>query len=278
MNGIDMKNLLLILLCLPSLALSKNIGTLVYDMDKNDIIVGSGLNEKRPIASLTKIMTAMVALDHDGDLKRKIKISGSNKIPGGEYTREELLTAMLVRSDNAASEALAADYPGGRKAFIRAMNAKAENIGMTFTRFADPSGLSSLNLSNPVSVGIMLQVSSLYPFIRESSVKKQVSIKKKNYSVILENTNRWLLYDFDEIVLSKTGYTSASGWSVGVILEKEDRTFSVVVLGAPTREKRYEVTKDLILKYFDELALEKSQEELYNKTIWQKIKDWMNWE
>jgi D-alanyl-D-alanine endopeptidase (penicillin-binding protein 7) len=258
----------------PLVAFAKQPSTLIFNETKDEFVIGHNLNVDRPIASLTKIMTAMVALDYDGNLQRKIKITGSNKIPSGEYTREELLTAMLVRSDNAASEAIANDYPGGRKAFIKAMNVKAEKIGMVFTKFVDPSGLSAHNRSTATSVGIMLQVSALYPFILDSSVKKQINIKKKNYSILLDNTNRLLLYDFDEIILSKTGFTSSSGWSVAMVLEKNDQRFSVVVLGAPTKEARYELAKKMILTYFQDLALEKDEKDMYNKTIWEKIKDW----
>lgn len=270
-----MNKFLLICLMLPVVAFAKQPSTLIYNETKGDFVIGHNLNVDRPIASLTKIMTAMVALDYDSNLQRKIKITGSNKIPSGEYTREDLLTAMLVRSDNAASEAIANDYPGGRKGFIRAMNVKAEKIGMMFTKFVDPSGLSAQNRSTAVAVGTMLQVASLYPFILESSVEKQIKIKKKNYSILLDNTNRLLLYDFDEIILSKTGYTSSSGWSVGMVLEKNDQRFSVIILGASTKQERYDLAKKMIMTYFQELALEKEEKDLYNnRTIWEKIKDW----
>lgn len=272
-----MKNYLIILLSLlPSLSLAKGVSTLVYNETKNEIIVGDNLNISRPIASITKLMTAMVSLDYDGNLQRKIKMVGSNKLPGGEYTREDLMTAMLVRSDNGAADSIAADYPGGRKAFISAMNRKAEEIGMVFTKFVDPSGLSSNNTSNAGSVGIMLQVAALYPFIRESTVKKKIQIERKKYSIILENTNKNLLYSFDEILLSKTGFTSAAGWNVAVVLEKNKQKFSVVVLGAKSNAHRYEITKKLIDRYFQELALEQDTEIVYNKTFLEKIKDWMH--
>jgi D-alanyl-D-alanine endopeptidase (penicillin-binding protein 7) len=271
-----MKIFLLVLLMLPSLAKSKDVSSLVYNESKNEIIVGDNLNMSRPIASLTKLMTAMVSLDYDGNLQRKIKMIGSNKLPGGEYTREDLMTAMLVRSDNGAADSIAADYPGGRKAFIAAMNKKSQDIGMVFTKFVDPSGLSSGNTSNAGSVGIMLQVAALYPFIKESTVKKNIQIKRKKYSIILENTNKNLLYSFDEILLSKTGFTNAAGWNVGVVLEKNNQKFSVVVLGAKSKEQRYEITKKLIDRYFQELALEQDTEIVYNKTFLEKIIDWFH--
>jgi len=218
-------------------------------------------------------MTAMVALDHDRDLQRKIKMPGSASIPAGMYTREELMTAMLVGSDNGAAEALAADYPGGRRAFVRAMNAKAEKIGMTYTRFADPSGLSSQNLSNASSVSSLIQVSALYPFIRAVSAQKEISVEARRRTIMLDNTNKPLLYDFDEILMSKTGYTNAAGWNVALIVEKYAQRFSVIVLGATTKDQRLEITRELITTYFDQLA----QANLDTKTVtlWDRVKDWL---
>lgn len=254
------------------------VSTLIYNETTDEIVVGTGLNISRPVASITKLMTAMVSLDHDKNLQRKIKMSGSNSIPAGMYTREQLMTAMLVRSDNSAAEALAADYPGGRRAFIRAMNQKANNIGMTYTRFADPSGLSNQNISNVVSISGLIQVAALYPFIKEVSVQKEISVESKKRTIILDNTNKPLLYDFDEIIMSKTGFTGSAGWSVALIVEKYGHRFSVVVLGAETKNKRYEIARDLISDYFEQLTknkLDKTSKKQYN-TIWQRMKDWWN--
>lgn len=254
------------------------VSTLIYNQTTEEIVVGTGLNISRPVASITKLMTAMVSLDYDKNLQRKIKMPGSNSIPAGMYTREQLMTAMLVRSDNSAAEALAADYPGGRRAFIRAMNQKANNIGMTYTRFADPSGLSNQNISNVVSISGLIQVAALYPFIKEVSVQKEISVESKKRTIILDNTNKPLLYDFDEIIMSKTGFTGSSGWSVALIVEKYGHRFSVVVLGAETKNKRYEITRDLISDYFEQLTknkLDKTSKKQYN-TIWQRMKDWWN--
>jgi D-alanyl-D-alanine endopeptidase (penicillin-binding protein 7) len=273
----SMKYLILALALIATPADSRQVSTLVYNQTKGTVVVGDNLNVTRPIASITKLMTAMVTLDYDSDLQRQIRMPGSNKIPGGIYTREELLTAMLVRSDNGAADAIANDYPGGRKAFIRAMNKKAESIGMVYTKFADPTGLSAHNLSNAGSVGVMLKAAIEYPFIKSSSVQKQIAIQNKRYSIVLDNTNKMLLYDFDEILLSKTGFTNASGWSVALILEKDDQRFSVVVLGANSKDERYAMTKKLINQYFQELALEKEEEIQYNndtRSIYQQIKDW----
>lgn len=184
------------------------------------------------------------------------------------------MNALLVRSDNGAAEAIALDYPGGRKGFILAMNKKAKEIGMVNTKFVDPSGLSPKNLSDVASVAIMMQVASLYPFIKESSIQKEVKVENRRFTIIMDNTNKPLLMDFDEIVLSKTGFTAASGWSVGLVVEKYDQRFSVVVLGAESKEQRYNLTKKIITNYFKDIEIEVEQKR--NRTLFERIKDWWN--
>jgi D-alanyl-D-alanine endopeptidase (penicillin-binding protein 7) len=160
---------------------------------------------------------------------------------------------MLVRSDNYSSELLAQDYPGGRRAFIRAMNDRAQELGMYHTRFADPTGLSSRNISTIGEVATMIKVAALQPIIADTSVLPQVEIKNKKYKVILDNTNKMLLASFNEIKFSKTGFTNPAGWSVGVILERHDRRFLVVVLGARDKVHRYNLAKEMIHRHFAEI-------------------------
>jgi D-alanyl-D-alanine endopeptidase (penicillin-binding protein 7) len=260
---------------------AKQPSTWIYDQTKGEIVVSDNSNVIRPIASLTKVMTAMVSLDQDPDLTKKIRVGNNSKLPPGWNTRGDLFAALLVRSDNQAAEILAQNYPGGRQAFIRAMNRKAADIGMTHTKFVDPSGLSSGNVSNVGSIANMIQVASLYPVIGDVSVLPQVEIKNQRYRVLLDNTNKMLLARFEEIKLSKTGFTSASGWSVGMILERHGQRFIVVVLGASTKEQRYQLAKSLIEKRFDDieydiLAQEKLSEVQNEDTLsfWSKIKGW----
>jgi len=262
-------------------AAARQPSTWIYNKTNDQIISSSNSNVTRPIASLTKIMTAMVALDYDSDMGRKIFVGKGSKLPPGMNTRGDLFAAVLVRSDNRAAEILAENYPGGRNSFIKAMNRKAVEIGMTQTRFVDASGLSAGNVSNVGSVANMLQVASLYPVIADVSVLPQVEIKNQRYRVLLDNTNKMLLARFEEIKLSKTGFTTASGWSVGMILERHGQRFVVVVLGAENKTQRYELAKRLIERHFqdiehDLLAQEAERQYNMNKSIWQRIKDWLN--
>jgi len=249
--------------------------TWIYNQTRDEVISAQNSNTQRPIASLTKIMTAMVAIDHDGDMSKRIFVGQGSKLPQGMNTRGDLFSALLVRSDNQAAEILAQNYPGGRKAFIAAMNRKATEIGMTHTRFADPSGLSSNNISNVGSIAAMLQVAALYPVISDVSILPQIEIRNQRYRVLLDNTNKALLARFEEIRLSKTGFTRAAGWSVAMILERHGEVFTVVVLGAQTKEQRYELARQLIQKHFEDIEFElaQKQEIQYNKTIWETLKE-----
>ena len=100
----------------------------LLDTTRNEVVVSSDANVPKSIASITKIMTAMVALDHDRNLDRRILIPAGGKLPAGWHTRRDIMSAMLIRSDNRAADALAADYPGGERAFVRAMNQRARQL------------------------------------------------------------------------------------------------------------------------------------------------------
>lgn len=227
----------------------------VHNQTQDTVVLNQQANTVRPIASITKLMTAIVALDHDPVLSRSVKLSdrvGSN-LPTGQYTRRQLFDAMLVRSDNAAAETLAQDYPGGWAAFVRAMNRRASDLGMKSTRFQDPSGLSRNNVGTARDMGILLTTAGTYTLVREISVQRQIQIEshfKKRIRVIsLPNTNQPLLFDFDNIRVSKTGFTTPAGWCVALLIEKNKQIFAVVVLGSENKSKRLSIVQDLMYNH-----------------------------
>lgn len=233
---------------------TKDYSILMYNETASYQIVASNFDQ-RPIASLTKLMTAMVALDYRQNLDSESYLSNKagSKLPRKMYTRRELLNAMLVRSDNAAAETLADSYPGGRKFFIKAMNIKAKNLGMVNTVFVDPTGLGKGNISNIEDVNIMMLNASKYSFISNFSVKKEVSfeIPKKNNktkTITLENTNKKLLNEFSFITASKTGFTYPAGFCLAMAFQKNDQKYVIVVLGAKNQSHRAEIAKELISK------------------------------
>lgn len=207
----------------------------------------------RPIASVTKLMTAMVALNYDLNLERQLKIQSKvgGTLPRNKgYTREELFSAMLVRSDNSAAETLASDFPGGREAFIREMNKYANYIGMQNTNFDDPTGLSASNTSTATDVAAMVAHAAKYTLIRETSTKKQIEIdthyKRKIRKLVLNNTNKPVLFNFDDIVVSKTGFTSRAGYCLALAVERNNQRYSVVILGSRNKQARINKAEDIL--------------------------------
>ena len=209
----------------------------------------------RAIASITKIMTAMVALDYDKDLSRTLTLTRrvGSYLPRQQYTREQLLEAMLIKSDNGAAETLAEDYPGGRTAFIAEMNQHAKNWDLRHTRFADASGLGAGNTSTVHDVAAMMSLAASYWFISDTSVKKQVALetryKKQIRTIRLEHTSAPILFSFDNIVVSKTGLTSAAGWCVGLVANQNGQQYVIVVLGSRNKAQRLSTVKNIMYNH-----------------------------
>jgi len=232
----------------------------VYNQTQDTIVFNQNANTVRPIASITKLMTAMVALDHDPTLTRSIKLVNrvGSSLSSGQYTRRQLFDAMLVRSDNAAAETLAQDFPGGRVAFLRAMNRRAVALGMTSTRFNDPSGLSRNNTGTAGDIGTLVTAAGKYTLIREISVQQQVRIeshfKQRVRIIALPNTNQPVLFSFDNIQVSKTGFTNPAGWCVALLVERNKQTFAVVVLGSENHARRLDTVRDIMYNHINDAA------------------------
>lgn len=229
---------------------------IVYNITQQQVHYSANSRAVRPIASITKIMTAMIALDYDKDLTRTLLLNNtrvSSSLPKQNYNRWQLLQAMLVRSDNAAAETLAADYPGGREAFVAAMNRRAAEWGWANTQFEDPTGLGAGNVSTAAELADMLTTAANYWLIRETSVKKQIAIesqyRKTVRTINLNNTNQPLLFEFNSIVVSKTGLTSRAGWCLGLVVEQNQQQFAVIVLGSRDREDRKATVKRAIYNH-----------------------------
>lgn len=247
---------------MPVLAHATSASTFVYNKSQDDIVSANNHTQLRSIASITKIMTAIVYLDYHRFLNTKIPLQTPvrSNLPRQDYSRRDLLAAMLIRSDNAAAETLARDYPGGRDAFIQAMNAKAQALNMSHTRFADPSGLSRDNRSTAQDIAEMMLASVRYPIIREASVARQASFEtfhlQKIRVIELPNTNRPLLLEFDSIIVSKTGWTTPAGWCVGMVVEKDRQVYVVIVLGSRTKQERFETAKRLMINHIPDRQIE----------------------
>jgi D-alanyl-D-alanine endopeptidase (penicillin-binding protein 7) len=255
-----MKKIFLLLALISSSAqaqVSNNLepSVLVYNTTRNRVEHASNKDTVRPIASISKIMTAMVTLDHDKDLSRTLKLSrqAGSYLPHQTYNRWQLLLAMLVRSDNAAAETLAQDYPGGRAAFVARMNSQAQEWGMTQTRFEDPTGLGANNTSTVTDTAEMMEISAGYWLIQEITTRKQVAVetqsKKSTRTMNLVNTNSPLLLEFDSIIVGKTGFTSKAGWCVGLVVEHKKSQYVVIVLGAKTKQDRIRAVEKIMYNH-----------------------------
>ena len=220
------------------------VSTLAYDMNADVTLQGNGISVVRPMASLTKLMTAMVALDYNRSLTDHI----------GSRTREDLFKALLVRSNNEVAELFSRNYPGGRPAFIAAMNAKARSLGMLNTNFDDPSGRIVTNVSTAEDVGRMLMAASQYPEIRRISTYKHLEsthvIKQRKKTRVVHdvqnNTNVMVLEAFPDVIVSKTGFTNPAGYCVGVVVEQGDRKYLVVVMGARNKFDRFDHVREIM--------------------------------
>lgn len=232
---------------------NNELSVMVTDVTTDTIITHHNIDKVRGLASMTKLMTAMIALDHDLNMNRKLSLSNKagSKMPKREYSRGELFHMLLIKSDNAAAETLAADYPGGRDHFIHDMNVRAQTMGMYDTHFDDPSGLSPNNVSTASNVTQMVIAAGYYRHIREISTKKTTTIltqvKKKNRIVVLHNTNTAILSQVNGIQVSKTGFTNPAGFCVAILVEKnvndEIHHQVIVVMGARNSSHRVDTVK-----------------------------------
>ena len=196
---------------------------IVFDERDNEVILERNAAEVTQVASLTKLMTAMVILDAELDMEKVITITKADKDRirysksrlqfGMQFTRQDLLMIALAASENRAAMALARTYPGGTEAFVSAMNNKSKELGLTQTRFADSAGLSNDNVSTAQELLQLVKAASDYPLIQEYSTQTRQSITDLNSQreITYGNTNRLVKKVSWPISLSKTGFTKDAG-------------------------------------------------------------------
>jgi D-alanyl-D-alanine endopeptidase (penicillin-binding protein 7) len=199
----------------------QSTAVLVQDQATGAVLLEKNPNAVLPIASITKLMTAMVALDVKPDLNEMLSIGDedvdllkgtrSRLKVGTQLSREEMLRLALMSSENRAASALARHYPGGRDAFILAMNQKAQSLGLADTRFQDSTGLTAANVSSPRDLARMVDAAHRYPLIREFSTTSGGEFSIAGRAQQFRNTNTLVTSPTWEIGLSKTGYISEAG-------------------------------------------------------------------
>lgn len=252
-----MRRLLLLVLLFSQFAFAENT-TYVYNITKGQAVIEINPSQIRSIASITKLMTATVVLSSaDMPLNEKVKYRGSKNVPAGMLTRDQLLSLMLVKSDNSAANALAESYPyGGREEFIKQMNLKAKELGMYDTRYEDPSGLGRWNLSTAKDLVTLLVKAHEYPAIKQIASSPEyrinVYVKKKkkktinNRTVTVNNTSKKLLDDFTEIEISKTGFTNPAGRCLVLFVNKGNENYGVVILGLSSKEQVQKTARKIL--------------------------------
>jgi len=217
---------------------------LLIDLKTNEVLYASNPDLVVPIASVTKLMTAMVALDAQLPLDERLPVTirdaremkgvYSRVRLGSEISRREMLLLALMSSENRAAASLAHHYPGGYGAFVQAMNAKARALGMTHTHYVEPTGLSVQNVSSARDLVKLLKASQQYPLIEQFSTtsEKTVAFRKPNYTLGFRNTNALVRKPNWSIQVTKTGFTNAAGHCLVMRTVMNKRPVAFVVLDA----------------------------------------------
>lgn len=221
----------------------RSASALVVDSNGNDVYAKDE-NEIRPIASITKLMTAMVTLDSRLPLQDKltitkadrdrIKRTGSRLQYGATLTRKELIYLALMSSENRAAAALGRNYPGGTQAFVAAMNKKAQSLGMKNSHFADPAGLKKGNVSSARDLVKMVSAAMKYALIKKATTSRKMTVYpfKNRGPLQYANTNRLLKNENWGINLSKTGYIREAGRCLTMQAEIASQPLVIVLLNS----------------------------------------------
>ncbi|PSU34729.1 D-alanyl-D-alanine endopeptidase [Photobacterium lutimaris] len=221
-----------------------SVSTFVTDLDANKTLFQKNADIVMPIASLTKVMMAMVVLDAKLPLDEAISFNkidkeriydGYSRIRmGSTLSRGNALHIALMSSENLATAALARQYPGGYEAFIKAMNTKAKALGMTDTVFVDSSGLNPNNVSTAADITKMIKAAYQYPKIKKYSTTPvhTAYFKKPRYKLGYTNTNALVRGQKWDVELSKTGYLDIAGHCLAMITHVEGKQLLIVTLDA----------------------------------------------
>ena len=218
----------------------RSAAAIIQDQETGHILYGKNAGTVAPIASITKLMTAMVVLDAGLDLQETITISSedmdslrgthSRLKPGASLSRDELLRVALMASENRAAAALGRTYPGGIDAFKRAMNHKAQMLGMNGSRFDDATGLSSANVSSAADLVKLVRAAHQYELIRSYTTMTGHAVHVAGKPLAYRNTNRLVANGGWNIGLSKTGFTNDAGRCLVLQAKLGERKVIIVLL------------------------------------------------
>jgi D-alanyl-D-alanine endopeptidase (penicillin-binding protein 7) len=225
----------------------KSAVALVVDQDTDRILFQKNSNAVLPIASITKLMTALITVEAELDPDEPLVVGPSDRTvdrvrsrlnPGVRLTRAQALQLALMSSENHAAQLLGRTYPGGLVAAVAAMNAKAQLLGMHDTHFADPTGLSSENRSSPADLVRLVKAAYEHPVIGQYSTSSELTLPLGKRLVRYGNTNSLTASPNWEIGLQKTGYISAAGRCLVMQAVIEGQRLVIVLLDSVGRYSR----------------------------------------
>jgi len=220
----------------------------VMDPDSQEVLFSKNEDVVLPIASLTKLMTALVIVDQGLDMNEVIRVtradidrlknSYSRLRVGSKLTRKQLLHIALMSSENRAAHALGRTFPGGMEAFVANMNAKAALLGMTSTEFVEPTGLSSGNRSNAKDLARLVSVASSREMLRELTTDEDATVRAGRRQLAYRNTNALVRSSRWDIELQKTGYIREAGRCLVMKAQLADRSVIMVFLDSVGKNSR----------------------------------------
>ena len=220
----------------------RSSAVLVLDTSQSSVLYSKRANVAMPIASITKLMTALVVLEAKQSLDETIKITeedrslakgaASRLAVGTKLTRGDLMHLALMSSENRAAHALCRSYPGGLAACVTAMNKKAKALGMKSAHFVEPTGLSCKNVASANDLAKLVNAAANNATIREYSTGKDYSVHVGAQSVAFRTTNSLVGNSAWNIVVQKTGYISEAGRCLVMQAVIEGRTVVIVLLNS----------------------------------------------
>lgn len=224
----------------------------LYEFDSSSYVISDNRSESRSIASITKLFTAIAVLESNVDLQEKIKVNGKSggRVPVGVYmSRYDLMRAMLIASDNRAAETLANNHPGGFDQFIKDVNSYVEKHSLFSTKIVDSTGLGKGNISTVTDLIEFLSLIKTNTVIRQIASERNAAINapkgKRTVTINIHNTNPEI-FIYDNILISKTGFTNPAGRCVLMLVEKGKELYGIVVLGQTNVKNRSNLVKALL--------------------------------
>jgi D-alanyl-D-alanine endopeptidase (penicillin-binding protein 7) len=231
-----------------SLILNSN-SAFALDESSSQVLFEKNSNVALPIASITKLMTALIVVEAKQDMNEVLEVTSddidrlkntSSRLPvGAKLSRADMLHIALMSSENRAASALGRNYPGGLPAFVAAMNAKAKALGMTGTRYAEPTGLSSDNVASARDLAKLVVAAHGHPVLAKFSTNSSYEVDTGRRTLHYVNSNRLIGNDDWVIELQKTGYINEAGRCLVMHVKIEDRPVVMVFLDAKGSHSRF---------------------------------------